>query len=98
MSESGSDPLHSATAPLASPKVAESIAWQRDVSPHDFVNRWSVQHVAEDNANHTLCGARIRWNYVGPGDSRRCPRCWAVAAKRDYVTFGGDPLMEYVND
>jgi len=64
------------------------LAWDRAglVSEHDFLNRYSVQHIAcPSGAEHALCGARIRWLFISPGDSRRCNRCFALAAKRGLV-------------
>lgn len=76
----------------------QKIAWDREglVSPHDFMNRYSKQHVCKVNADYTLCGARIRWMYLSPGDSTRCERCYELASKRGYVDEWGDPFSPRV--
>lgn len=58
------------------------VAWRSSAADHDFIRRWTLQHRAPLEALVTLCGIRIPWLRVGPGDSRRCPRCEAIAARK----------------
>jgi hypothetical protein len=64
------------------------VAWRTTAPDWDFMRRWSLQHRYDlEHAPTTaaLCGARIRWPYVGPGESgddRRCKRCDAAARRR----------------
>ena len=81
-------------------QVALVIAWDRAglVPEHDFVRRYSAQHVAcPPDAGHALCGARIRWLYISPGDAHRCARCFAIAAKRGLVDEYGDLIASGEN-
>jgi len=74
-------------------QVAQTLAWDRAglVPEHDFARRYSAQHVAcPPDAEHALCGARIRWLYISPGDAHRCERCFVLAAKRELVDEYGD--------
>lgn len=77
--------------------VAQTVAWDRGeaglVSTHNFMVRYSVQHVCRLGADHAVCGAKILWPYLAPGDSRKCGRCFALAEKHGYVTEYGDPLV-----
>lgn len=56
------------------------IAWQLSgVSDHDFMRQWSLQHRCVQGAELTLCGQRVPWYRVAPGDRRRCKRCDRLA-------------------
>jgi hypothetical protein len=75
------------------------VAWERDVPDYDFIGKYSLQHVvrqvgenASDAGDYALCGARIRWLYISPGDSRRCPRCFAAAVKAGMVNDWGTAI------
>jgi hypothetical protein len=78
-------------------QVAQALAWDRVglVPEHDFLNRYSMQHIAcPPDAEHALCGTRIRWLFISPGDGRRCQRCFSLAAKRGLVDEYGQPIAE----
>lgn len=72
------------------------IAWDRAglVPQYDFMNRYSAQHLVRDGGDHALCGARIRWLYISPGDSTRCARCFGIAARHGYVDEYGEEIHD----
>jgi hypothetical protein len=83
-----------ATAP-----VGLVIAWRRDVPDYAFMEDCSLQHIVrqvdESAHDYALCGAKIRWLYITPGDSRRCQRCFTAATKAGMVNEHGDALTDY---
>lgn len=60
--------------------VTPQIAWYRS-RELGCVDKVTLQHRAPIDAEVTLCGQRIPWTRVTPGDSRRCRRCDRVAAR-----------------
>lgn len=74
--------------------VATIVAWDRDglVSEYDFAARYSKQHVVAPGKNHTLCGSRVRWHMLSPGDTTKCRRCFSAAARRGYLDEYGETI------
>lgn len=73
--------------------VGQVVAWRRDV-PDYHVDKVSKQHVLYvGGADYAMCGARVRWMHITPGDGRRCNRCFVAAAKARLVNEYGDPIQ-----
>ncbi len=96
--ESGTSP--SSNGLSMSAPIATVIAWDRIglVPEHDFINRYSRQHVVLDGDAHALCGTLVRWLYISPGDRRRCPRCFCIAAKHGYRDTYGDMIQDKAHE
>lgn len=76
---------------------ATVVAWDRGeaglTSIHNFMERYSRQHiVSPPSAPRTLCGSRWPAAYETAGDSRKCERCFKIAAKRGLVDQFGQLL------
>jgi hypothetical protein len=89
-------PADNTRSPATDFEVATVLARSREglVPAYDFVAMYSRQHIALVDSKHTLCGARIRWLYISPGDGRRCQRCFALARTRNYRNENGYPLLD----
>lgn len=78
-------------------RVGVVVAWDRGeaglVSRHDILRRYSVQHITLGPKDRALCGTRVPWLYLSPGDSRRCLRCFRLAAMRGMVDQWGEPFV-----
>lgn len=73
------------------------IAWDRGeaglTSLADIAGRYSRQHVVSPpEAARTLCGASWPVAHQSAGDTRRCRRCFALAAARDLTDQHGEPI------